>query len=269
MPQPKYYTRFRTFSPFRTHFMFFDTEEYLADILFIRQRITVKFKEEFKAPNSPYMAIFCSVRKKDEDKFIEALRELPDKMILFGYTDYLSTCTNFFEDIKSEKKGLEPLSEDEERKHLLKKYPFLRINDSDDSHLDCMPRGWRLSFGSELCKEIRKALDESDCLSDYTILQVKEKYGALRWYDAGGPAEVSKIVEKYARISEQTCIRCGKLATRITTGWICPFCDDCLPKGHDGQPRPSVPIEEYYTFEGRASCEADGSSEKAEQKGSA
>lgn len=269
MPQPKYYTKFRKFSLFNTHFMFFDTDEYLADTLFIRQRITVKFRGEYQAPDSAYIAIFCSVRKKDEDKFIEALRDLPDKMTLFGHTDFLSVCTSFFDQIKAKRRGGKLLTEDEERKLLLKKYPFLWINGSDDSHLDCLPKGWRLSFGSELCKEIKKALLESDCLSNYTILQVKEKYGALRWYDAGSPVEVSKIVEKYTRISEQTCIHCGKLATRITTGWISPFCDDCLPKGHDGRPRPSIPIEAYYISEGRASCEADGSNGKAKQKGPA
>lgn len=269
MSQPKYYTRFRKFSLLNTYFMFFDTEEYLADILFIRQRITVKFRDEYKTPDSPYVAIFCSVRKKDEDKFIEALRDLPDKMTLFGYTDYLSVCTGFFDQIKAESKGWEQLSEDEEDRYLLKKHPFLQINGLDVSHLNSLPKGWRRSFGCELCKEIKKALDETDSLADYSILQVKEKYGALRWYDAGAPEEVSRIVEKYTEISKQTCICCGKMATRITTGWIYPFCDDCLPTYRDGQPRPSVPIEKYYTFEGRASCEADGACEKAEQKGPA
>lgn len=51
MPQPKYYTKFRKFSLFNTHFMFFDTDEYLADTLFIRQRITVKFRGEYQAPD--------------------------------------------------------------------------------------------------------------------------------------------------------------------------------------------------------------------------
>lgn len=65
---------------------------------------------------------------------------------------------------------------------------------------------------------------------------------SLRWYDNGikQGSHVHDIIRKYEDISERTCIVCGKPATRITTGWICPYCDDCCPKGH------SESIDEYY-----------------------
>lgn len=37
------------------------------------------------------------------------------------------------------------------------------------------------------------------------------------------------------KLSAYTCICCGKPATRITLGWISPFCDDCVPKGKNGE----------------------------------
>ena len=50
--------------------------------------------------------------------------------------------------------------------------------------------------------------------------------------------EIQNIIDKYEEISAYTCCECGKPATQITTGWICPYCDD-----HDVQGRP---IAEAY-----------------------
>lgn len=84
---------------------------------------------------------------------------------------------------------------------------------------------------------------------DY-ITQIKEKFGSLRWYDHGCTEKMLReIIPKYENLSAYTCIRCGKPATRITLGWICPFCDDCVPRGKNGETTgyyESMPIEEYY-----------------------
>ena len=42
--------------------------------------------------DSPYRAIFCHVRKRDRERFQAALEELPKKMMLLGYIDYLDVC---------------------------------------------------------------------------------------------------------------------------------------------------------------------------------
>lgn len=63
---------------------------------------------------------------------------------------------------------------------------------------------------------------------EYEITQIKEKFGGLRWYDNGAPTEVHKIIEKYSYIADHTCIICGRPATVRTSGWICPYCDDCV-----------------------------------------
>ena len=105
MLQPKYYTRLQKLSLLNCHYMFFDTEEYLADALFIRHQVTVNFQCEYVAPDGSYLAVFCSVRKKDEDEFLEALRELPDKMLLFGHSDYLQVSTAVLINSEKEEKG--------------------------------------------------------------------------------------------------------------------------------------------------------------------
>ena len=130
---------------------------------------------------------------------------------------------------------------------LIERYPFLlpdygrdaRGRPSPDfdfsfTELDLMPHGWRIAFGEQMCEEIKKALLTSGpskeegltALYDYRILEIKEKYGQLRWYDTGG---VDEITEKYLKISERICVECGKPATRRSTHWICPYCDDCGP----------------------------------------
>lgn len=111
--------------------------------------------------------------------------------------------------------------------------------DYEFTELDEMPDGWRTAFGEQLCEELAEELRKHGCLDTYIITQIKEKYGILHWYDAGNTKHGYEIIGKYARQSRETCICCGKPATRITTGWISPFCDDCV-----GQ-EDSVPIREW------------------------
>lgn len=131
---------------------------------------------------------------------------------------------------------------------LVAKYPFLAMREYDWKYyeetgedryiipddydyeftwLDSMPNGWRIAFGEQMCEEIMNALIEEDFVDKYSIMQIKEKFGSLRWYTSGAPQKVHDIVDKYELISERTCINCGKPATKISMGWICPWCDDC------------------------------------------
>lgn len=81
-----------------------------------------------------------------------------------------------------------------------------------------------------MCKEIKASLKRSNYLYKYRIMQIKEKYGSLRWYDGAAPEEVHRIIQKYEYISERTCILCGRPATKISNGWLSPYCDDCYNK---------------------------------------
>ncbi len=70
------------------YFLFFDTPEYLADQLFIKQRVRVWFDKEYAKESSPFLAILCHVKKKNSAKFLAALGALKNKMILCGYPEY-------------------------------------------------------------------------------------------------------------------------------------------------------------------------------------
>lgn len=137
---------------------------------------------------------------------------------------------------------------------LIERYPFLTprnvwtdkiIEDADWTLLDDMPDGWRKAFGEQMCEEIREVLIKYDYLDKYRIVQIKEKFGSLRWYDNGAPKEVFDIIDKYEAISERTCIICGQPATLISKGWIYPFCD-CVKSKERYNEDYYVPIGEFY-----------------------
>lgn len=71
------------------YYAFLDTEDYLADQLFISHKVEVKFLQEYGKVDSPYMVIMCRCRKQDVESFEAALAELPNKMLLLGFKDYL------------------------------------------------------------------------------------------------------------------------------------------------------------------------------------
>jgi len=99
-----------------------------------------------------------------------------------------------------------------------------------------IPKGW-IELG-------RKMIEECEAINPtYTIEDMKEKYGSLRVYSfiqdyndpewqipACNDKEIHEIEDKYERLSFRTCCECGKPATKYSTGWICPFCDDCGDK---------------------------------------
>ena len=140
---------------------------------------------------------------------------------------------------------------------LCERYPFLipsrfdgrRVTecpepwDYEYTALDDMPDGWRRAFGERLCEELRNELERAGILDRYRILQIKEKYGSLQWYDNGNTETGYGILDRYEDLSRRTCIVCGRPATRVSTSWISPFCDacsSCIPVER------YVPIEEYY-----------------------
>lgn len=120
-----------------------------------------------------------------------------------------------------------------ENKLLVEKFPFLIPKDVpeefnyDWTYLDDMPDGWKKAFGYQLCEELKEVLEALNLLDTYVIIQVKEKFGGLRWYDNSNAPEVEEVIRKYERLSQETCASCGKPAEYESTGWICPYCEPC------------------------------------------
>ena len=121
--------------------------------------------------------------------------------------------------------------------------------DYEYTELDDMPDGWRKAFGEQMCRELMDELSANGLVDTYRIYQIKEKFGMLCWYDNGLTQRGHEIVSKYCELSRRTCISCGKPAKWITTGWISPWCDGCVPE-HEA--RFAIPVDEYMK-----DCESD------------
>lgn len=118
-------------------------------------------------------------------------------------------------------------------KELCKRFPFLAYSEDNTflgTWLDQMPDGWRIAFGIQMCEELKEELLKYDYLNDYKVVEVKEKFGGLRWYDNGSPqdSKVYDIIDNYMELSEKICIICGRPATCYTLGWINPYCRTCV-----------------------------------------
>ena len=97
------------------YFLFFDTPEYLADQLFIKQKVRVWFDKEDAKEGSPFLAILCHVKKKDSAKFIAALDALKNKMILCGYPEYEAEVQKMMRHLEEAKGGSDTNENDTSR----------------------------------------------------------------------------------------------------------------------------------------------------------
>lgn len=114
--------------------------------------------------------------------------------------------------------------------------------------LSQLENGWRFAFGIRFCNELQKAILDSNA-EDFLITQIKEKFGSLRVYSIGATEEIKKVIKKYEKLSQKTCVNCGAPATRITTNWIMPYCDNCVPCVGDISRHikaPTISIDEYF-----------------------
>ena len=109
------YLKIRKLSLRYDYFLFFDTPEYLADQLFIKQKVRVWFNQEYAKEGSPFLAIFCRVKKKDSAKFLAALDALKNKMILCGYPEYEAEVQKMMRHLEEAKGGSDTNENDTSR----------------------------------------------------------------------------------------------------------------------------------------------------------
>lgn len=94
--------------------------------------------------------------------------------------------------------------------------------ESNYDWLDCIPVGW-YDIGLEMIEQC-EAIDP-----EYTIYDMKEKWGHLDVISNSGNYEIAAIEEEYWKKSAEVCAHCGKPATmRTINGWILPMCGDCM-----------------------------------------
>lgn len=63
-------------------------------------------------------------------------------------------------------------------------------------------------------------------------VQVKEKFGGLRFYITGGSEEIHNLIDAAEDLSFETCEDCGtkENVTVNKVGWIATLCDKCRSK---------------------------------------
>ena len=118
-----------------------------------------------------------------------------------------------------------------------KKYPWLKIdslyssNDgSDYDAMDDIPEGWRIAFGDLLCEELDAAIKKAGVENDFEIYGVKVKCGCLKIYTSHNTSpEIRDILDKYAVLSSNICIHCGKPDVHRTRVGVLvkPLCEKC------------------------------------------
>lgn len=71
----------------------------------------------------------------------------------------------------------------------------------------------------------------------FHVIQVKEKFGALRFYYDGGDREFAGAVSLAEMMSAVICEDCGKPGTkRNIRNWLCTLCGRCATKRRKARP---------------------------------
>ena len=97
--------------------------------------------------------------------------------------------------------------------------------------LEELPTGWRIAFGNQLADDVIALAKKYNFENEYEVLQIKEKYGSLCWYEGHVPPEMhvehSNLIQKYEEMSYRTCVICGAAAEAPRGMYDQPICDEC------------------------------------------
>ena len=124
-------------------------------------------------------------------------------------------------------------------KELIEKYPWLCPERKDDgsiakhydysyTELDFLPKGWH-NMVLEMCEKLKPMLEKHGLFDTYALSEVKEKWGALCWYDyildfhCDIPWDVRALTYDYFDKSKETCMVCG--AQKTAEEFLCEGCE--------------------------------------------
>lgn len=83
------------------YYVYVDKINYVADDIFIQEKLRVFFSETFVKDDCLYVLVNCKVFKWDTAKFRSAMKKLHNKFLLMDgkkYTDFLETIQKFGEE---------------------------------------------------------------------------------------------------------------------------------------------------------------------------
>ncbi len=118
---------------------------------------------------------------------------------------------------------------------LMRRYP--QIFGPGPWHIDDTMLGWGLTIGDgwvplleRLCAGLSLVIAGDD-LAEFRALQVKEKFGSLRFYARGGNERTSALIDGAVYASERICEGCGiPSKIRSRRGWYTTICDACVER---------------------------------------
>lgn len=80
---------------------------------------------------------------------------------------------------------------------------------------------------------------------DVHVIQVKEKFGGLRFYVGGAPRWYHELIDAYSHYSETVCEVCGeKGKLREDLSWILTLCDKHYDENNNRYKQLELPMEE-------------------------
>jgi len=116
---------------------------------------------------------------------------------------------------------------------LFKKYPEIFAGKDKSIIESLIPFGLECGDGwagiiDTLCKLIQEYVSDHKGYQTEAV-QVKEKYGGLRFYINGGNDYVDGLITFAERLSYMTCEQCGSTdGVTQTKGWVYTLCRQCL-----------------------------------------
>jgi hypothetical protein len=93
--------------------------------------------------------------------------------------------------------------------------------------------GW-FDLINKLCSDIQTYVDNHLELEfQPEVLQVKEKYGGLRFYITVGDGQIHHMISEAEKASYNTCEVCGTTPAKeiVESGWISVRCKKCAKDG--------------------------------------
>jgi len=92
---------------------------------------------------------------------------------------------------------------------------------------------WGIDTGdgwSDIIMDLSRMLEPYAVSEGLRAVQVKEKFGTLRFYVDGGREPVVALIDAAEQASARTCEDCGRHGTMREGGWIRTLCDECEAK---------------------------------------
>lgn len=94
-------------------------------------------------------------------------------------------------------------------------------------------QGWN-ELVLDLCQDIAAWCKESK-IPTPKVVQIKEKFGELRFYCDGTDEMTDQFIMAAMEKSAETCERCGAPGYIRGNGWLRCECDECMKRGATGK----------------------------------